>query len=139
MRTACCSCKALTVTVATEPVAVVACHCLACQRRSGSPFGTGAYYKRADVTITGVSTSYTRPGDSGHAFTTHFCPTCGSSVYWVTAFKPEEIGVAVGAFADPGFPAPMRSVWEQSRHPWVDIGVKGQRYLMGRAGGPIAE
>jgi hypothetical protein len=26
---------------------------------------------------------------------------------------------AVGAFADPSFPAPVRSVWEEVRHPWV--------------------
>jgi hypothetical protein len=33
----------------------------------------------------------------------------------------------------------MRSVWEQSRHPWLALGVKVPRYLKGRAGGPIVE
>jgi hypothetical protein len=31
----------------------------------------------------------------------------------------DQIGVAVGGFADRDFPAPTRSVWEQSRHGWV--------------------
>lgn len=31
------------------------------------------------------------------------------------------IGVAVGAIADPNYPAPVRSVFEQSKHRWVDI------------------
>src|SRR3546814_2698469 len=35
---------------------------------------------------------------------------------------PGYIGVAVGAIADPGCPAPVRSVFEQSRHAWVAIG-----------------
>jgi hypothetical protein len=30
----------------------------------------------------------------------HFCPSCGSTVYWEPARKPDMIGVAVGAFAD---------------------------------------
>jgi hypothetical protein len=138
-KTATCGCRALSVTVPDEPGAVVVCHCLECQRRSGSPIGAGAYYKRGDVQITGASTAYTRPGDSGHGMTNHFCPTCGSTVYWITEFKPDELGVAVGAFADPNFTAPMRSVWEQSRHPWLALGIKVPRYLKGRSGGPIVE
>jgi hypothetical protein len=31
------------------------------------------------------------------------------------------IGIALGAFADPSFPAPTVSIWEQTRHPWVDF------------------
>jgi hypothetical protein len=30
--------------------------------------------------------------------------------------------VAAGTFADPDFPAPTRSIWEESRHPWVALG-----------------
>jgi hypothetical protein len=30
-------------------------------------------------------------------------------------------GVAVGAIADPTYPAPARSVFEQSKHGWVEI------------------
>jgi hypothetical protein len=32
---------------------------------------------------------------------------------------PDLIGVAAGAFADPAFPAPSQSVWQERRHPWV--------------------
>jgi len=37
----------------------------------------------------------------------------------------ELCGVAVGAIADPDFPAPVRSVFEQSKHAWVEIGGAG--------------
>jgi hypothetical protein len=120
-------------------VAVVICHCLACQQRSGSPFGVGAYFKRGDAQISGPSKTYSRSGDSGHDLTNHFCPNCGSTLFWLTDFKPDEIGVAVGAFSDPDFPEPQRSVWEQSRHPWLAFGLKVPRYAKGRSGGPIVE
>ena len=31
------------------------------------------------------------------------------------------VGVAVGAFADPGFPPPRLSIYESRRHPWVQL------------------
>ena len=97
---------------------MVACHCLACQRRTGSVFGVGAYYPEAQVTASGVTKQFERPTESGARFVTHFCPTCGSSVYWYAGKNPGLVGIAVGAFGDPSFPAPARSVWEQSMHPW---------------------
>ena len=46
----------------------------------------------------------------------HFCPNCGSSVYWSADIRPDQYGIAVGAFADPNFPLPAFSVWEESKH-----------------------
>lgn len=42
-RIAHCSCGALRVEVSGEPALVAACHCIACQRRTGSPFGVTTY------------------------------------------------------------------------------------------------
>ena len=61
--------------------------------------------------------------DSGYGITFHFCPDCGTTVYWEPARFPDTIAVAVGAFADPGFPAPRHSVYERHRHPWVDTSI----------------
>lgn len=38
-RTAACSCGSLAITTTGEPRRVSACHCLACQKRTGSAFG----------------------------------------------------------------------------------------------------
>lgn len=95
------------------------CHCLACQRRTGSVFGVQARFARNQVTaIEGRSTHFTRGADSGNSVTFHFCPTCGSTVYWELSGTPDVIAVAVGAFADPDFPQPGHSVYEARRHPW---------------------
>lgn len=118
-RVAACSCGQLKATVYGEPVRVSICHCLACQRRTGSVFGVQARYLRKDVTVTGVSTEYHRAGDEGPGARFHFCPQCGATVYYSLLAHEEFIGIPVGAFADPNFPAPRVSVYEERMHQWV--------------------
>jgi len=118
-RTASCTCGGLRVTCAAEPVLVSVCHCLACQRRTGSPYGVTAIFRRNDVQMEGPSQSYERPSDSGSPVCFHFCPSCGSTVFWEPRRRPDVVAVAVGAFADPGFPAPTQAIYAEHRHPWV--------------------
>jgi hypothetical protein len=114
-----CACGQLKVTVEGDPVRISVCHCLDCQRRTGSVFGTQARYPRKQVRIEGAHTAFTRRADSGNTVTSHFCLVCGSTVYWELTVAPEVLAVAVGAFADPGFPPPRFSVYERRRHGWA--------------------
>jgi hypothetical protein len=116
-----CSCGALTLTLPESSKLVVACHCVDCQRRTGAPFSVGAFYPVEAVTITGASKEFTRDAASGGKVHNHFCPDCGSTVYWRADRLQSMIGVAVGALADSKYPAPVRSVFEQSKHDWVQI------------------
>ena len=127
-RTARCACGTLTAQTIGDPEFVVACHCLECQRRTGSVFGVGAYYPTAKVTIAGTFNVYVRDGQAGRKLRFRFCPTCGTTVFWDVDLRPGYMGVAVGAMGDPGFPPPTRSVWEQSRHPWVACGHDVPRF-----------
>ncbi len=126
-RQACCSCGQLTLNVEGDPVRVSVCHCLACQRRTGSAFGVQARYPRGQAQIAGPSSLYTRIGDSGQIITYHFCPSCGTTLHWELADLPDMIVVAVGAFADPTFLTPQVSVYGSRRHPWVDISGRARR------------
>jgi hypothetical protein len=132
MTTASCSCGSVEVTMDGEPLGVVACHCIACQRRTGSVFGVGAYYAADKVEVSGELRSYARPTDAGHTFTSRFCPRCGTSVLWESGKNPGLVGVAVGALADPTFRPPDRSVFEESRHAWVDLGNVPAHFPKGR-------
>ena len=114
-----CSCGQLTAKVTAEPVRVSICHCLACQRRTGSVFGQQARFRREHVSLQGVSSEYVRVGDEGSRSKFHFCPTCGSTVYYEPEGLEEYLAVPVGAFADPSFPAPSVSVYESRMHSWV--------------------
>ena len=118
-RVAACSCGQLRVSCEGEPVRVSICHCLECQKRTGSVFAVQARFPRAQVTIAGDAARWTRAGDSGGTATFGFCPTCGATVYWEPAAMPDFISVAVGAFADPSFPPPKVSVYEDRQHPWA--------------------
>ena len=120
-RRASCSCGQLVLACEGEPVQISMCHCLACQRRTGSVFGVQARFPREAVTIAGRASEFVRIADDGGSVTSYFCPSCGSTVYWTLQVVPGFFGVAVGAFADPGFPEPKFSVYESRRHAWVGI------------------
>ena len=116
-----CSCGQLRLVARGEPIRVSVCHCLACQRRTGSTYGVQARWKNEDVTIAGDSTAWVRTGDEGGRAHFHFCAACGATVWYRIEGDPDVTAVPVGAFADPGFPAPAFSVYETRRHAWVSV------------------
>ena len=69
-----------------------------------------------------VVACFIRDGQAGRKLRFHFCRSCGTTVYWEADLRPHAIGIALGRFADPSFAAPARSVWEESRHSWVEFG-----------------
>ena len=120
-RTATCRCGQLGVTCTGEPVRVSVCHCLECQKRSGSVFATQARWPDDQVKMSGEFVEWERIADSGHRATYRFCPTCGSTLTYVIEGWPGVTAIPVGAFADPDFPAPQFSVYEHRKHPWTTV------------------
>ena len=118
-RNAACSCGQLRLVAEGEPVRVSICHCLACQRRTGSVFGVQARFDVGQIRVEGRSTEYVRISDDGDERIFRFCPECGATVFYTTAGAPQLIAIPIGAFADPDFPAPAFSVWERRMHVWV--------------------
>jgi hypothetical protein len=124
-RTAECACGRLHVTVEGEPIAVATCHCDFCQKRTGSAFQLSAVFSRdQNIAITGETKVYngleidgmgTANGDD---VSYHFCPTCGSTVFWTFQGRPI-VAIAVGNFADPSFPAPTMELHTPFRHHWM--------------------
>jgi hypothetical protein len=121
IRRSACSCGQLHLAIDGEPSRISMCHCLACQRRTGAVLSNQARFRREQVTFAGKTTAWTRKAESEHALTFHFCPVCGSTVYWENDGFPGAVTVAIGNFADPSFRAPTLALWEESRHPWVSL------------------
>ena len=119
--TASCRCGQLTATATGEPVRVSVCHCLDCQRRSGSAFAAQVRFPAEQVTIAGNSTEYAHAGGGGNIARFHFCPTCGDSVYFTNDTIPETIAIALGTLANPYAFTPNFSVWENRKHDWIEI------------------
>jgi hypothetical protein len=138
-RTASCNCGQLRVTcTGPDPDRVVMCNCYLCQKQTGSPFSLQARFPNEQVKIEGKSTAWKFPIDGAKptryrtcagsdgitnsvadVVTSHFCPVCGSTVYYFRKSDPARTGVKVGAFADPTFPPPMGSGFEEYAHPWA--------------------
>jgi len=130
MRKSSCNCGQLTLTYdGPDPERVSLCQCYECQRRTGTVLSAQTRLPIEHVTIEGQSKTWRFPSNSGKpaAFrscdsegaTYHFCPECGSTVYYELAVAPDMIGVRVGAFTDPTFPPPMISGFEEYRFPWA--------------------
>ena len=115
IRHAVCNCGQLHLTIEGEPSRISMCHCLECQCRTGAVISNQARFRREQVTFAGKATAWMRTAESGNALTFHFCPTCGSTVYWEGEGFPGYVAVAIGSFADSNFPGPAipgrPSVW----------------------------
>jgi hypothetical protein len=120
-----CRCGQLRVACGGEPVRVSVCHCLDCQRRSGSAFAAQARWPDDQVRMSGDYKTWQRVADSGHVASYRFCAECGSTVSYVIEGWPGVIAVPMGAFAGrdmpADLPAPGFSVYEHRKHAWVEI------------------
>lgn len=107
-------------------MAVVTCHCEFCQRRTGSVFQVSAVFSQEQaVEIEGETTIYNGVETNGVGTSAgddvsyHFCPTCGSTLYWTFEGRPV-LAVAVGNFTDADFPAPTAEFHAPRRHSWLN-------------------
>ena len=137
-RVAECHCGQLKAIATGEPDRVYVCHCKACQRRTGSVIHNGSRWLKSQVRIEGDDKIYARMADSGFEIRFHFCPNCGSNLFWEGDRTPEFCGITIGSFADPEFPAPTFTVWEEAMHPWLDVITARERYPQGAPPSPPA-
>jgi len=128
-----CHCGQLRAITSGEPDSVYVCHCKACQRRTGAVIHSGSRWLKSQVRIEGEHKTYGRIADSGFEIRFHFCPNCGSSVFWEGDRSPTTCGIAVGCFADPDFPAPTSSGWEESMHRWLGLPQDTARFPQARS------
>jgi tetratricopeptide (TPR) repeat protein len=98
-----------------------------------------AAFRPDQVHVVGRFNDYTRISDEEdrkpHVF--HFCPECGSQVFYTEPDEPDLIVVSVGSFADPSFPPPTESGYDHRRHPWVGLPDSIVRDDAGEAWAPV--
>jgi hypothetical protein len=130
-RVAQCHCGSLRVIAGGEPAIVYVCHCAACQRRTGAVVHSGCSYPKDRIRIEGKSKIYERDTDSGRKTRFHFCANCGSNVFSDGDRDPNSYGITVGSFADPAFPPPIFSVFEEGMHPWFGMATVTDHFPQG--------
>jgi hypothetical protein len=121
--TATCACGQAAITVNAMPTMHGVCHCTNCKRRTGSAFGISAYFDKTAVTaFTGQTKVYAfHHAAQNHEQKRHFCPDCGTTLFWYLTALPEKIGIAGGCFADEGLPEPTLTVTDGKREAWVSL------------------
>ena len=125
-----CQCGGLSARFDGDPDFVIVCNCKACQRRSGSPFGTGAYFKKTQMEVVGDTSRWSRRADTGRRLENFFCPVCGTTLYWTLEMRPDHIGVAFGLF-ETKLPDPIRVIWTEEQHSWTGFPEEWPRFEKG--------
>jgi hypothetical protein len=120
-----CQCGAVTFEARGDPLMVIQCHCLNCQKSSGAGHVPFAAFPEPHVTINGETKGYTYIADSGGRATTNFCPECGSPVYARTTTFPGMVAIRLGAMDDSSRFQPQMDVYMKRLRTW-DHDVQGK-------------
>ena len=98
------------------------CHCIDCQKSSGTGHSSHLGVPKPAVTITGDTTVFEAPTDSGNTVSRHFCPTCGSPVFSTNASMPELLFLRASCLDDLEVFQPGVVVYTKSRPSWDHVG-----------------
>ena len=122
-----CQCGNIRYEVVGTPKQLVACHCTACQRQSGSAFGMTMLVNEADFRlIQGELKTFSSKSAAGRAKLGAFCPECGTRIYHKPEWRKGTVSVKPGTLDDTRWLKPDMHLWTSSKQSWVTIpeGVK---------------
>jgi hypothetical protein len=122
-----CVCGSVRYACVGEPERVTICHCLWCQRRTGTAFGAEVVFQEQNVGFLGLApASYRHTSDeSGRWLEIYFCPRCGSNLGFRLEAVPGVRTVPAGTFDDPAFlntkHIKFRHVFARTRRKWSEL------------------
>jgi hypothetical protein len=129
-----CICGAIRYEISQEPLRVYACHCMDCQRFTGSAFAVGVVVPAEAFQLTGLETRLVPNGitEGGRLKRVAACPECGTRLFgdlrpdWHR--KDMVRTVLGGTLDDTSWLRPTIHVWTRSAQPWVILPVGSTVY-----------
>ena len=114
-----CACGALRYRLESPPMFIHCCHCLNCQRQTGSAFVVNLLIEahRLEV-LTGTPKPVDVPRDNGGAQRVFRCPHCQVAVFSEYG-APEVRFVRGGTLDDPSWLKPTMALFCEAAQPWV--------------------
>ena len=116
-----CLCGAVRYEVSVAPQFMGDCYCLDCRKSSGTAHCSHIVAPKKAAKITGQTSSFSKPADSGNMVTRHFCQTCGSAVYSTNSGMPDNVFIRASSLDDPEIYAPMMTVYTARAPSWGRI------------------
>jgi hypothetical protein len=113
-----CQCGKVQISVTGEPMVTVNCHCLVCQRLSGSGHMFVLVYPASSVDIKGKVAQFKYKADSGKMATRHFCPDCGSQLYGTSELMPGTYGINATCLEDTSVYRPKITAYAKRVQAW---------------------
>ncbi len=115
------------------PLAMVNCHCRACQRAGGSGFSPGVVVPAVSFKLLkGVPKFYVVKADSGHIAKRAFCGECGAPLFASTSARRDCIAIRAGSLDDPTWFQPQAEIWVASAQPWDRLDPDVPQFLHDR-------
>jgi len=116
-----CSCGAVRYRLASAPLFVHCCHCLNCQKHTGSAFVINLLIEASRLELQGGAPEpVTMPPNGGTPNRIFRCPKCRVAV-WSVYSKPGILFVRGGTLDDPAAAAPDVHIYTRSKLPWVTL------------------
>jgi hypothetical protein len=117
-----CACGAVRYRLASDPLFVHCCHCLNCQRQTGSAFVVNVLIEGDRVElVAGEPQPVAVPRDDGSAQTIYRCPDCQIAVYSEYGGRRAVVFVRAGTLDDPKGVTPDVHIYTKSKVGWVAI------------------
>ncbi len=117
-----CQCGEVRYRLTGEPVFLAVCHCLECQRQSGSAFGMSLRMRVEDVDLhQGTLKRWSRASDMGADVTGCFCGTCGTRIWHEPTAAPGFVHIKPGTLDDPSRVWPRHESWTTRKAGWLTL------------------
>ena len=112
-----CHCGAVRYEMPAEAIHQALCHCTDCRRHSGAPMVAWGLVRRGDLKVEGETRAY---ASSEHG-RRHFCPACGTSLFYTNdVIFPGQVDVQTATLDDPDAIAPTAQIQTAERIGWME-------------------
>jgi hypothetical protein len=116
-----CACGAVRYRLTSDPLFTNCCHCLNCQRQTGSAFVINLLIEADRVELlAGAPQPVEAPRDDGSKQLIFRCPTCQVAVFSQYG-RPQVLFVRGGTLDQPSGVTPDAHIFTRSKLPWITL------------------
>jgi hypothetical protein len=113
-----CLCDQIRYESDAEPLLTVLCHCINCQKNSGTAYSTNVAIPKGEITLQGEPSIYVDSSDTGNRVSRFFCPNCGSALL----SKSDGLDLTIlkaGTLDDTSWLTPTMEIYCDSAQEWT--------------------